>query len=148
MAFLLLTLPAMTVRGAVPSGRILKVPPHFVDAEGRIALAPSLYQRDAYQARLRQHPELVSGMRYDVNCRVTGRQSAPLRLRLTLRTDRRMDADPVILEAPVKRGLLGRSWQSLTLDNATYQQAGKVVAWQLEMIEGGQVIGVQKSFLW
>lgn len=146
--FLALTFPALTSRGDAPAGRILKVLPHLVDGEGRIALAPSLYQRDAYQARLRQHPDLVATVRYDVNCRVTGRKPSPLKLRLSLRTERRADADPLILEAAVKPGLFGRSWQTLTLDTSAYQQAGKVLAWQLELLEGEQVIGAQKSFLW
>ncbi len=138
----------MTGRGDAPAGRILKVLPHLVDAEGRIALAPSLYQRDAYQARLRQHPELVAAVRYDVNCRVTGRKPSPLKLRLTLRTERQAETAPVILETTVKPGLFGRSWQTLTVDAVAYQQAGKVLAWQLELLDGDRVIGTRKSFLW
>lgn len=143
-----LHLIAQAAGGAVHSGRILKVLPHLVDAQGRIALAPSLFQRDAYQAQLRQHPELVSSQQYDVNCQVAGRPSDTLKVRLLLRTALRAETDPIILEAPVKRGWFGRSWQSLKLDPATYRTAGNVVAWRAELLAGNAVIGAQNSFFW
>src|SRR5262245_38003531 len=64
--------------------RIYKVLAHFVDSKGRHSLSPSLYERDAYQAELRRHPERISGMRFDVNWRVRN-ASEPIRLRLELR---------------------------------------------------------------
>lgn len=146
LSSLLLAVPAA---GATPkTGRILKVLPHLLDAEGRSALAPSLFQRDAYQARLRKNPELVSTVRYDVNCQVIGRPSEDLRLRLTLRTALRTESNPLVLETKVKRGFFGRSWQSLQLDPQTYQAAGKVIAWRIELLQGETEIGTQQSFLW
>ncbi|RME89825.1 MAG: hypothetical protein D6766_14185, partial [Verrucomicrobia bacterium] len=48
---------------AGPSGgRIAKVLPHWLDREGRHALAPSLFERDAYQHHLRTHPEERGGL--------------------------------------------------------------------------------------
>ena len=44
------------------SGKVVKVLPHYLDLEGRHTLSPSLYERDAYQAVLRQHPERRSGI--------------------------------------------------------------------------------------
>lgn len=132
----------------VQAGRILKVLPHLLDAEGRVARAPSLFQRDAYQSHLRQHPEKVSTQRFDVHCKVHRRANSELQLRLTLRTANRPESEPVILEAPVKSGLWGRAWQSLTLDPEVYRTAGKVVAWRMEMLENGTVISSQSSFLW
>lgn len=136
--------PATTVQ----AGRILKVLPHLVDADGRVARAPSLFQRDAYQSHLRQHPEKVSTQRFDVQCKVLRRPTRELQLRLTLRTANRPESEPVILEAPVKSGLWGRAWQSLTLDPELYRTAGKVVAWRMELLENGTVISSQSSFLW
>jgi hypothetical protein len=132
----------------VPGSRILKVLPHLVDAEGRVAQAPSLFQRDAYQAHLRKHPEKVSTQRFDVHCKVFRRQGTDLKLRLTLRTANRAESNPLVLEAPLKSGLWGRAWQSLALDPEAYRAAGKVVAWRMEMLENEAVISTQASFLW
>jgi len=38
-------------------GRLIKTLPLFLDLKGRDSLSPSLYDRDAYQVYLRQHPE-------------------------------------------------------------------------------------------
>ena len=139
---------AQAAGGAFTSGRVLKVLPHLVDQGGRIALAPSLYQRDAYQALLRQHPEMVSTIQYDINCKVSGRTADTLKLRLSLRTSLRGETDPLILEAPIKRGIFGRSWQSLKVDPAVYRSVGNVIAWRAELLDGNTVIGSQDSFFW
>jgi hypothetical protein len=52
----LLCLPLLAsplVAAPAKPAKIVKVLPHYVDLEGRIALAPSLFERDAYQAVLR-----------------------------------------------------------------------------------------------
>ena len=46
--------------------------PHYLDKEGRHTLSPSLYERDAYQAILRQNPEKRGGMRFDVQWKARG----------------------------------------------------------------------------
>src|SRR5262245_7382197 len=81
MALLTVALVAMSA-GAAPA-RIIKVLPQFLDLEGRHALSPSLYDRDAYQAELRAHPEKVSGLRFAVQWN-TGMDST-LKLRIELR---------------------------------------------------------------
>ena len=133
---------------AAVSGGILKVLPHLLDTEGRAAVAPSLFQRDAYQAYLRQHPEKVSTLRYDVHCRVAGRSAEAVTLRLSLRTAQRGEGAPLVLEIPVKRGWFGRTWQSVTVDPAAYRAAGDVLAWRAELLAGSTVIASQNSFLW
>src|SRR5690349_20263207 len=67
------------------TGRITKVLPHLLDLEGRHALSPSLYDRDAYQARLRQHREQVSGIRFDVQWKAKGPVSAQLSVIVEMR---------------------------------------------------------------
>ena len=37
------------------TGKIVKVLPFFLDQQGRDAVSPSLFDRDAYQAFLREH---------------------------------------------------------------------------------------------
>src|SRR5437867_11725609 len=67
------------------TGRVMKVLPHFLDLKGRHALSPSLYDRDAYQAYLREHPEQRSAIRFDVQWKLKSAAYSPLKLRLELR---------------------------------------------------------------
>ena len=48
------------------TGRVIKVLPLFLDAQGRDAVSPSLFDRDAYQVYLRQHTNEISAIRFDV----------------------------------------------------------------------------------
>ena len=48
---------AAVLTAGASTGRVFKVLPHFLDTNGVHTLSPSLYERDAYQAHLRQHPE-------------------------------------------------------------------------------------------
>ena len=65
---------AIALTGALPAGaaigKVNKVLPHFLDLDGRHSRSPSLFDRDAYQAKLRQQPELCSGVRFDIHWRV------------------------------------------------------------------------------
>src|SRR5258707_15359678 len=76
---------AISLPAWAETGRIIKVLPHFLDLKGRHALSPSLYERDAYQAWLRQQPSECSGMRFDVQWASKGAGSAPLKLRVEVR---------------------------------------------------------------
>src|SRR5207249_4815919 len=63
LAWLLMVLCLLTCGvGQAAAGRVVKVLPQFLDLKGRNTLSPSLYERDAYQAVLRRHPEQRSGM--------------------------------------------------------------------------------------
>ena len=70
LLFLLFLVFARLVSAA--DGKVIKVLPHLLDQAGRHSLSPSLFERDAYQAELRKHPEKVSGLRYDVRWRIRG----------------------------------------------------------------------------
>ena len=59
---------------------IVKVLPHYLDAGGNSTDGPTLLHRDVYQNHLRGNPELVKGVRYDVNWH--GRQDITVRLEL------------------------------------------------------------------
>lgn len=144
-----LLLAITTVVSASPTdGRVLKVLPHLLDRHGRHALAPSLFQRDAYQAYLRRHPDEVTAIRYDVYWQSRGASSKNLRLRLALRTANRAANDPLLLETAVHSGLFGRAWSSLRTDPDTYKAAGKILAWQVTLLDGDTTLATQKSFLW
>ena len=66
--FLLLTLVSLVTASPLQAatGRVLKVLPFFLDKKELHTLSPSLYERDAYQAQLRKHPELRTGLLYRV----------------------------------------------------------------------------------
>jgi len=141
-----LVLAMFSLRAA--EAQILKVLPHFLDARGRHSLAPSLYERDAYQDQLRKNPGQVHGFRYDVLWKVRGKTTGPLALRLELRTATNASAKPMLLETPVKPGWRGRKWSSVKLAGEPFKAAGNVVAWRAVLLEGDQEIAEQKSFLW
>ena len=129
-------------------GRVSKVLPHFLDAQGRHSLSPSLFDRDAYQVKLRQHPELRSGIRFDVNWRVRSVTSATFKLKVELRGIAKGNLPRLkSLEQEVKGGV-GARWTGLTLGGDDYKDFGEVTAWRVTLWDGEQMIGEEKSFLW
>ena len=128
------------------AARIIKVLPHLLDREGRHSRSPGLYERDAYQAFLRQHPEECSALRFDVQWKAKGSEQAQLKLRIEIRGSR--EARPLVLERPVRRNHWYHRWSSLTLEGESYRNAGDVLAWRATLWEGDKLIAEQKSFLW
>src|ERR1051326_1208519 len=86
------------------SAKILKVLPQYLDEEGRHALSPSLYERDAYQYFLRKNPSKRGGLRFDVNWKAKGSKSETLILRLELRSSGHDLSQPTVLERTVRPG--------------------------------------------
>ncbi|HEX9045414.1 MAG TPA: hypothetical protein VF988_00185 [Verrucomicrobiae bacterium] len=149
--FILLALLALVVpsRGAdAVSGKIVKVLPFFLDQHGRDALSPSLFDRDAYQARLRQHTNLVSGMRFDVQW--TARKAADQNIKIALEL-RGIGTNSVpklqTIETNVVAGRFHR-WTALPLVGDDYRNFGSILAWRVTLWNNGQLLGEQKSFLW
>jgi len=150
---LIVSLPALLLAAvisapAATTGRVLKVLPHFLDLKGRHALSPSLYDRDAYQAQLRQYPKQRSGIRFDVLWKAQAAGGATLKLRVELHGIAK-GAVPrqKTLESEVKSGRLSH-WTSLTLGGDDYKDFGDVTAWRATLWEGDLLVGEQKSFLW
>ena len=135
-----------TVFAHAGGGKVLKVLPHFLDSEGRHSLSPSLFERDAYQARLRKTPSEVSALRFDVNWSAEGKPTN-LRLRVEARGGK-AGAQPKVVETAVKPSWTGSAWSALALDKETYQQLGGVTAWRVTLWDGEQMLAEQKSFLW
>jgi hypothetical protein len=127
-------------------GKVLKVLPHFLDLEGRHALSPSLFERDAYQAHLRKNPAEVSALRFDVNWSADGKP-ANLRIRIEARGGKAA-VQPKQVETTVKPGWTGSSWSAVTLDKVAFKELGGVTAWRVTLWDGEQLLGEQKSFLW
>lgn len=140
---------AMTLSGVAATGKVVKVLPHFLDLQGRHALSPSLYDRDAYQAELRKHPEKRSGVRFDVQWRARSAiKGEAATLRVELRGTAKGDVPTeTVLEMPVQITGTGH-WAKLTLDGEAYQKFGEITAWRVTLWAGDTMIGEQKSFLW
>jgi hypothetical protein len=131
------------------TGRVIKVLPHFLDLKGRHSLSPSLFERDAYQAHLRQHPEERSTMRFDVQWTTKGGVWEPLKLRLELRGIAQGNLPKqLVLEQPVQPGGWFSHWTGLKLSHEQYVGLGEVTAWRVTLWEGSEMLGEQKSFLW
>ena len=131
------------------SGRVIKVLPHLLDKEGRHTLSPSLYERDAYQARLREHPENRSGMRFDVHWKTRGSVYGTLRVIVELRGIAEGNLPrQLVLEEKVRPSGAFSHWTTVFLRGNRYQQFGEVTAWRVSLWEDDELLGEQTSFLW
>ena len=146
---LLLLLFALPLFGAqAATGRIKKVLPHYLDKQGRHTLAPSLYERDAYQAHLRHSPNERSALRFDVNWKATRGADTNLKLRVELRSSKANPLQPVVLEAQIEPPRFFSRWSALTLKGEDYEKFGDLIAWRATLWEGDLLLAEQKSFLW
>ncbi|MFZ0826273.1 MAG: hypothetical protein WAO02_02515 [Verrucomicrobiia bacterium] len=130
------------------TGRVIKVLPLFLDARGRDAVSPSLYDRDAYQFYLRVHTNEISAMRFDVLWKAADAGDAKLKLRLELRSVSTNSLPrQTTLEQTVTPGYFSR-WTALTLDGPDYKNFGELIAWHATLWSDDRLLGEQKSFLW
>lgn len=130
------------------TGRIVKVLPHLLDAKGRHATSPSLYDRDAYQARLRANRGEQSGIRYDVQWKAKA-TTRVVKLRLELRGPAKDgEIGSKTIETEVKPGWVGRRWSGVALTGDEFKKFGEITAWRVTLWDGEQLLGEQKSFLW
>ena len=149
-SILLLTLGLVVSAHAADAvtGCVHKVLPFLVDQQGRIALSPSLFDRDAYQAQLRQHTNQVSAIRYDVLWSASHVGDTKLKLRLELRgVDTARQPKLKTMETEVTPGFF-RKWTTFTLSGEEYKTFGGITAWRATLWNGTQMIGEEKSFLW
>lgn len=129
-------------------GKIIKVLPHLLDAQGRTTLSPSLYERDAYQAHLRKHPELCSALRFDIQWKQRGSSPDKLKLKLELRTSKGTPAAPLTIESAVQSDGWFSTSTGLVVAGEQYKTMGDVIAWRVTLWDGEQLASEQKSFLW
>ena len=147
---MLLVLGSLLAAGAggALSGHIVKVLPLLLNLQGRDALTPSLYDRDAYQAYLRVHTNEISAVRFDVLWSTSGTGDTNLTLRLELRG---IGQDGVPHLTTLDRAVAPhyfRHWTSLPLAGDDYKNFGGVAAWRATLWAGPQLLSEQKSFLW
>ena len=130
------------------SGRVLKLLPLLLDQQGRDSTTPSLFERDAYQLYLQEHPKLIAAVRFDVQWKAVEVPDEKLRLRVELRGIA-PGGSPTLktFESPVIAGWFSR-WTEFNLEGDAYRKFGSVVAWRATLWNGDQLLGAQKSFLW
>ncbi len=130
-------------------GQVLKVLPQFLDQQGRHALTPSLYDRDAYQAVLRRNPKLQSALRFAVEWKAKAPATEPLKLRVEMRGTPGKDlAKETSIEMAVHQHYWFSHWAYLVLGKEDYKNFGEVTAWRVTLWDGDKLLSEQKSFLW
>ena len=148
MGLILLGSLSMAFADEAAGGRVIKVLPLFLDLKGHDALSPSLYDRDAYQVYLRQHPDQRSAIRFDVLWKASNTGDAELKLWVELRGIGQNGLPrQATLDQVVKPGFF-RRWTSVPLGGEVYKNFGELVAWRVTLWAGDQLLGEQKSFLW
>ena len=136
--------------------KVRKVLPSLLDREGRASLHPSLYERDAYQAHLRQNPDEVGGLRFDIHWSAPKSGTAPLELHLELRgsatsastNSAASSTNSVVITRTVEPPRFGSRWTQITLDAAARRQVGDVTAWRATLVREGRELASTQSFLW
>ena len=130
------------------SGKVLKVLPEYVDLKGRTSLSPSLYDRDAYQARRRRDPSQQSGLKFFVNWKAKKAKDSHLKLRLELRGVVGDSIQRRTLEADVDKTSWFSKWTTLDLSGKDYKAFGNLVAWRATLLDGDKKLSEKSSFLW
>lgn len=132
------------------SGSLIKVLPEYLDLKGRNSLSPSLYERDVYQVKLRDHPELRSAIRFYIQWKSKKPLWDSLLARVELRgiTEGKVPRRLVLERTVPNRGGHWSHWTDLTLSGQAYQKFGAVTAWRVTIWEGQKLIGREQSFLW
>ncbi|MCP5523823.1 MAG: hypothetical protein H7A46_19985 [Verrucomicrobiales bacterium] len=129
-------------------GNITKVLPHWLDQQGRHALSASLFERDAYQAHLRDHPEERGGLRYDVHWRASRKGDPEYRLEVQVRTMGRSMDEPLVVTETVKDPPFWGRWSGLLVGETALREAGDPVAWRVTLWDGSELLDEERSFLW
>lgn len=132
---------------ATEAQQVIKVLPHLLDKQGRHALSPSLFDRDAYQAWLRARPAEQSGIRYDVQWKSLEPGKFTLQLELVGRVDNGEVRRKLIkLEVTTKSRL--SQWSGILFGGDDFKKFGPIVAWRVSLWRDGKMVAKQQSFLW
>jgi hypothetical protein len=130
------------------AGRVIKVLPFLLDQQGRVARSPSLFDRDAYQAYLRDNPKQVSAMRFDILWSADKAPDENLKIVVELRGIGAGSVPKLLtLETNAVPGRY-RQWTDVPLAGQAYTDFGRMVAWRVRLKNGDAILGEQKSFLW
>ena len=144
----LVVLAASSLAAQAASDKIIKVLPHYLDLNGRHAVSPSLFERDAYQAMLRREPSKRGGLQFDIQWKARKRPGRTLQLRLELVTAHHPKGSPFAVDLDVRPTGAFSRWKRVKLDRALTDRLGDMVAWRITLREGSVGLSEQKSFLW
>jgi hypothetical protein len=129
-------------------GSILKVLPQLLDKRGRQTLSPSLYERDAYQLRLRKNVTLRGGVRLAVQWKAKNVDWHKLKFRVEMRGLLEEDLHTVTMEEPAFKNGHFSSWCEFRVEGANYKTFGELVGWRVTLLEGDRQLDQLESFLW
>lgn len=140
---------SLSLQAAESHGRITKVLRHLLDLEGRHTVSPSLLDRDAYQAHLREHLDEVSGMRFHIQWKLKSTGGTQPMLRVEVRHGSGNSIKEFSKSVPADTQKKRRSrWQEITITGSEYAQLGEVIAWRVSLWDGETLLAAQESFLW
>ncbi len=139
--FLLVIAGCGTAKRSMGTG-IIKVLPHYLDNDGQHTDGPTLLHRDVYQRELKRNPDLVHGVRYDVNWR-----GGEVTLRLELRSTK-SNSKPMMVEQKVGSDLVRAHWTPILIEAKTYRSFGQPEAWRVSLWRGEEMLDDQVSALW
>ena len=143
---LMITAMVLCCSAGAAEARIIKVLPHFLDKAGRHTIHPSLFERDGYQAHLKTHPELCSGMRFDVQWK--GHKLEHGQIKLEVRGTKTPPRQIETFSNDLKGGGMFSRWSGLRVAGEDFKRIGSIVAWRISLWDGDQQLAEQKSFLW
>jgi len=129
-------------------GRVIKVLPLYLDAKGRDSLQPSLYERDAYQAVLRAHPDQRSALRFAIQWKAHNVDWSKARIVVETRG---IDNNTIInrsVDQPLHKGGVFSKWANVDISGKDFETMGELSSWRVTLWEGDHKLGEQKSFLW
>jgi hypothetical protein len=129
-------------------GRVIKVLPLYLDSKGRDSLNPSLYERDAYQAVLRQHPNQRSALRFAVQWKAHDVDWPKTRLVVETRGVKENTIISRTIDYTLNKGGFFSKWAHVDISGQNFQTMGELAAWRVTLWEGDHKLGEQKSFLW
>jgi hypothetical protein len=143
LALLLVAIPVWA-----GEGRVIKVLPQLLDSQGRHALSPSLYERDAYQFILRKTPTKQAGLQLAVQWKAKNVDWTKLKLRAEMRGLVGDTLQSITVEEPARKSGHFSNWAELKIEGETFRAFGRLMAWRVTLLEGEQELGQMQSFLW
>jgi hypothetical protein len=129
-------------------GKVIKVLPQFLDKEGRHALSPSLYERDAYQFILRRSPTKQAALRLAVQWKAKNVDWSKLTLHAEMRGLTNDILHSITLEQSVHKTGHYSNWSEVKIEGEKFHEFGRLVAWRVSLWEGDRQLGQLQSFLW
>ena len=136
----------LAASGVAAPAKIIKVLPQFLDRDGRQSISPSLYDRDAYQAKLRRDPKERSALRFGVQWR--SKETTLFKLRVEMRGGSGKEPTHAVLETETRHTAGLSKWTQLTLGGEEYKKFGELAAWRVTLWDGDKLLSEMKSFLW